>query len=220
MKQLQHYIDYTFKNKALLTRALTHRSAHENHNERLEFLGDSILNLVISDYLFHTFPQKTEGELSRLRASIVRGETLAEIAQSMQLGRYLALGVGELKSGGHRRASILADAFEALIAAIYLDSDFHTCREIILKLCASKLTDNLSDHTVKDPKTRLQEHLQQLKQPLPQYELIKMTGEMHEQYFHVCCQIQNPVRTTTGSGITRRKAEQIAAQAMIEFLKF
>lgn len=163
LKRLCRTLGYEFTKVELLTQALTHRSAANKHNERLEFLGDSILSIVISDALYHQFPKATEGDLSRMRATLVRGDTLAIIAQEFKLGEYLLLGPGELKSGGHRRESILADAVEAIIGAIYLDSDLECCRKLLLQWYETRLKEIQPGINQKDAKTLLQEHLQGFK---------------------------------------------------------
>ena len=160
LQALCRTLDYTFKQRALLHQALTHRSATGLNNERLEFLGDAILSLVIAEDLYARYPRAKEGELSRLRSSLVKGETLAELAQELSLGDYLKLGPGELKSGGFRRSSILADAFEALLGAIYLDSGLEACRRVVLRLFQDKLAQLPKPAQLKDPKSRLQEYLQ------------------------------------------------------------
>ncbi len=217
--RLTRTIGYQFKNQDLLIQALTHRSAAHKHNERLEFLGDSILSIVISDALYHQFPKSTEGDLSRMRASLVCGDTLAVIAQEFVLGDYLKLGPGELKSGGFRRESILADAVEAVIGAIYLDSDLETCRKLVLAWYDRRLKKIKPDVSHKDPKTLLQEHLQGLKRPLPEYKVIDIKGEAHNQTFTVECAVDNMHEPETGVGGSRRKAEQNAAAQMLEQLK-
>lgn len=212
LRRLSKLLGYTFQEPALLRQALTHRSYGTPHNERLEFLGDSVLSLSISTKLFHDFPKLTEGDLSRVRAHLVKEPTLAEIAQEMALGDYLFLGEGELKSGGFRRPSILADALEAIMGAIYLDSSFvETCQvidalyaPIIAKLDPKKLS--------KDPKTQLQEYLQSLKLPLPQYIIVATEGEAHEQHFKLECVIPELDIRAPGEGASRRKAEQEAAK--------
>jgi ribonuclease-3 len=207
-------LNYVFKNKALLKQALTHRSANAINNERLEFLGDSLLSTVIANALFHRFPQNSEGQLSRSRASLVKGEMLSIIAQEIGLGDFLILGQGELKSGGFRRASILADALEAIFAAIYLDSDFLHCQQVILELFEHRLNNAHLNENLKDYKTQLQEYLQSHKLTLPQYKLTKVEGETHDQIFYITCKVPGLNLTTEGSGSTRRKAEQDAAQKL------
>ena len=215
--RLEERLGYTFSDPALLQRALTHRSAGNNNNERLEFLGDAVLGCVIADELFRNFPHVREGRLSRLRSSLVRRETLAEIGQQLDIGDFLQLGPGERKSGGHRRASILSDAVEAIFGAIYLDSDFIHSQQCILRLYADRLA-SLSDKVVlKDAKTRLQELLQSRHLELPTYTLLNAGGQAHARQFEVLCEVagQAPCR---GSGSSRRHAEQQAASRMLEQL--
>ena len=208
---------YQFRNENVLAEALTHRSATVRNNERLEFLGDSILNCVIAGELFNEYPQASEGELSRLRASLVNQDTLAGLARILHLGEYLNLGGGELKSGGFRRASILADALEAVFGAVYLDSDFATCRQVILRLYSNALA-NLPDvNKLKDPKTRLQEFLQARQQALPTYNVLEITGEAHDQRFKIECVLTEIC--TVAVGTSRRKAEQEAARKALELLE-
>lgn len=215
--QLLNKIDFRFENEELFVAALTHRSAGQNNNERLEFLGDAILGMVIAAELYKRFPDASEGELSRLRASLVRGETLAEIARDLEIGALLHLGPGELKSGGYRRDSILADAFEAILGAIYLDSDFETCKRVLLSLFANRLN-NISPATIqKDPKTQLQEYLQSRQIALPDYTVIDVTGEAHAQIFTVECNVAG-IEAATATGSSRRKAEQAAAEKTLIML--
>lgn len=217
LKRLEKRIGYTFENFALLKQALTHRSALGEHNERLEFLGDSILSFAISTDLYLRFPKVNEGDLSRMRATLVCGKMLAEIGREFQLGDCLILGPGELKSGGFRRDSIIADGVEAIIGAIFLDSDIDTTKALILKWFASRLNTIQPGISQKDPKTRLQERLQSRKQPLPVYEVIEIKGEAHNQRFTMSCAIEG-LKPVQGQGTSRRKAEQIAAEKMLEIL--
>jgi ribonuclease-3 len=215
---LERTLGYSFKNTTLFDMALTHRSYRGANNERLEFLGDAILSLVIAEYLYVSFPNAKEGQMSRLRSLLVKGVTLAEIGKAFKVGDYLNLGGGELKSGGFRRESIIADAVESLIGAIYLDSDHHTCKEVVLKWYKDRL-DNLSlDDTEKDPKTRLQEYLQAVKKELPIYEVKQVTGEAHDQMFTVICIIDSLSVNTAGEGSSRRHAEQRAAKKALKQL--
>ncbi|OMH38124.1 ribonuclease III [Motiliproteus sp. MSK22-1] len=213
LNKLSKSLGYQFKDSQLMELALTHRSCGNNNNERLEFLGDSILNFVIADALFQQFPKAKEGQMSRLRARLVKGVTLAELAREMDLGEYLRLGSGELKSGGFRRESILADAVEALIGAIYLDSGLEQCRNRILSWYQSRLQSLSLDDTQKDPKTRLQEFLQSRRAELPKYHLIKVEGEAHAQTFYIECEIAFLGQSTHGQGSSRRIAEQVSAEA-------
>lgn len=216
--RLQRALGYEFTDPQLLTLALTHRSAGGHNNERLEFLGDSIVNHIIAEALYQQFPKSREGDMSRMRASLVRGETLAEVARELQLGDYLQLGPGERKSGGHRRGSILADAFEAVVGAILLDSDVEQCRSCVLRWFASRLQLLTSGAGDKDAKTRLQEYLQGRNNPLPEYELLGVLGEDHNQQFQVACRLQKPTLLVEGAGSSRRKAEQAAASVALEVL--
>ncbi|MCW5196494.1 ribonuclease III [Buchnera aphidicola (Pemphigus obesinymphae)] len=209
--RLQQTLGYTFVQKELLTQALTHRSANSNHNERLEFLGDSILSFVIANALYHHFPYVNEGDMSRMRATLVRGNTLAEIASEFDLGDYLQLGQGELKSGGFRRESILANTVEALIGSIFLDSNIDIVAELILKWYAKRLKKISPGDTQKDPKTRLQEYLQAKHLPLPTYLVEQVYGEAHNQVFTIHCEISGITERSVGIGPSRRKAEQDAA---------
>lgn len=208
----------TFNNLQLFTMALTHRSASSNNNERLEFLGDSILGFVIALKLYDIFPEAPEGVLSRLRASLVNQGSLAELARELQLGDYLLLGSGELKSGGFRRDSILSDALEAIIGALFLDQGMEICRQWTEHLFAEKLNRLSLDNWQKDPKTQLQELMQSKKMDLPEYTLINMSGLGHEQMFKVKCTIPLIEDACFGTGISRKKAEQAAAESMLELI--
>lgn len=208
----------TFNNLQLFTMALTHRSASSNNNERLEFLGDSILGFVIALKLYDIFPEAPEGVLSRLRASLVNQGALAELARENQLGDYLLLGSGELKSGGFRRDSILSDALEAIIGALFLDQGMEICRQWVEHLFAEKLNRLSLDNWQKDPKTQLQELMQSKKLDLPEYTLINMSGLGHEQMFTVKCTIPLTEDACVGKGISRKKAEQAAAERMLELI--
>ncbi|GJM08326.1 MAG: ribonuclease 3 [Lysobacteraceae bacterium] len=212
-------LGYTFQNTALRDQALTHRSAGRRHNERLEFLGDGILNFVIAEALFRKFPDAPEGDLSRLRARLVRGETLAKVATELDLGKALIMGSGEMKSGGQRRSSILADVVEALLGAIYIDGGFAPCRETILRLFAERLINLPPADELKDPKTRLQEWLQGRGHPVPEYSLIDSWGEEHQRTFRCQCKVKPDPGPFYGEGRSRRKAEQLAAMAALERLK-
>lgn len=209
---LQRKLGYSFAQASQLQQALTHRSHSAQHNERAEFLGDSVLNCCIAYELYGKFADLKEGELSRLRANLVRQETLAELAQELELGAYLRLGEGELKSGGFRRPSILADGLEALLGAVFLDGGFVAAQGVVRGLYAS-LLDQLDPETLgKDPKTLLQELLQARRLPLPQYAVVATRGAAHQQLFEVECQIPQLAIRTTGFGASRRIAEQEAAQ--------
>lgn len=211
-------LGYRFRSSATLQLALTHRSAATQHNERLEFLGDSILGLIISEALYQRFDSTREGELTRLRASLVKGETLAEVARGIELGGCIALGSGELKSGGRDRSSILADAMEALLGAVFLDGGYDAAREVILGLFAARLDALEPDRESKDPKTRLQEWLQARHYALPVYSIASVTGDPHNQHFVVQCSIAEPACETQGEGSSRRRAEQSAADSALAAL--
>ncbi len=219
LKRLEKKLGYLYVNDDLLKRAITHRSAGSRHNERLEFLGDSILSLVIAETLYHRFPDVSEGDMSRMRATLVREKTLAELAREFDLGEYLILGPGELKSGGYRRESILADTVEAIIGSIYLDSDMERIRTLLLQWYASRLDEIRPGADQKDPKTRLQEFLQGRRRPLPSYAVIKVKGEAHNQEFTVQCDIEGMEAPVIGVGSSRRKAEQSAAEKALEQLQ-
>ena len=214
--KLLKLLDYQFKDESLLQDALTHRSASARNNERMEFLGDSILNFVIAEELFIKYPQYPEGDLSRLRASLVNKDGLALVAQDLQLGDFLRLGSGELKSGGFRRHSILADAVEAIFGAVLMDSDFESCKQLILRLYKTQLSNVADPAMLKDPKTRLQELLQSRKLPLPVYEVTEIKGKAHQQDFSIRCSIEDLSIETHSHAASRRKAEQIAAEDAIE----
>jgi ribonuclease-3 len=218
LERLQRALGYTFNDRSLLELALTHRSVGRVNNERLEFLGDSIVNHVIAEALYNKFPDAREGSLSRMRASLVRGDTLAGIGRELKLGDYLQLGSGERKSGGHRRNSILADAVEAIAGAILLEAGVEPCRRCLLDWFDSRLTDLSESDDGKDPKTRLQELLQGRGLALPEYDLIDVSGEDHAQLFTVSCFIASAKLRTEGEGSSRRKAEQAAASVALEQL--
>lgn len=211
-------IDYRFQSSALLEQALTHRSLGPGHYERLEFLGDSLLSMVIAEALYLQRPHDSEGDLSRLRSRLVRDVTLARVAGELGLGDHLRLGAGELKSGGFLRESILADAVEALIGAIYLDGGFESARRVVLELFAERMADLPDADSLKDPKSRLQELLQGRGHELPEYQVVGESGADHAKRFEVECRagaLADPVRAEAAS---RRKAEQMAAQLMFERL--
>ena len=206
---------YSFNDVELLNEALTHRSYATKNNERLEFLGDGILNFVIADELFKQYPDVQEGDLSRLRATLVNKESLAEIAEQLNLGEVILLGTGELKSGGFRRPSILADAVESILGAVYSDGGFESCRDLIVRLYAKRLASPADLQSLKDPKTRLQELLQSRRFSLPEYQVVNITGQAHSQIFHVRCSIDKMNIKVDGEGKSRRKAEQVAAEKAI-----
>lgn len=211
-------IGHAFKDESLLWQALTHRSHAAKHNERLEFLGDGILNFLAAEALYQRFPEQPEGVLTRMRARLVREETLAELAQDLALGDCLRLGSGELKSGGYRRASTLADAFEAVIAAIYLDAGMDAAKDFVMRHLASRFEGLMSQAIDKDPKTRLQEWCQARGMPLPIYTLLSQTGEAHALVFEVSCQIKG-YPTTQAVANSRRRAEQAAASDLLAILE-
>lgn len=201
-----------------MSRALTHRSAGGEHYERLEFLGDAVLGLVISAELLTRRPQAPEGDLSRLRASLVRERTLAQIAAELSVGDYLNMGPGETRNGGFRRASILADAVESLIGAVFLDAGFTCARDMVVRLFAQRLDNLPVADSLKDPKTRLQEWLQARTRPVPEYSIVSVTGEAHKQTFTARCNLTDQTCSSEGVGAGRRRAEQAAAQHMLEKL--
>jgi ribonuclease-3 len=218
LKQLATRLGYQFHNSDFLETALTHRSANKNHYERMEFLGDAVLNLVISSELYCRDANASEGELSRLRAHLVKGESLSKIATELALGDFLRLGSGELKSGGYRRKSILADVLESIIGAIYLDAGFHAAQEFILRVFADRIERAGDLKELKDPKTRLQELLQAKALPLPSYEVVKTSGQAHNQVFEVSCTVSILDKAVYGNGSSRRKAEQAAAEKVLELI--
>lgn len=212
-------LDYIFNRPELLRQALTHRSHSVPHNERLEFLGDSVLNCAVAALIFRHFPDLPEGSLSRVRANLVNQKVLAELAQTLDLGKLIRLGEGELRSGGDRRPSILADALEAVLGAIYLDGGFAQAEKIVASLFASSLQELDARTQGKDPKTLLQEYLQSRRLALPQYAVVATSGEAHQQQFRVECVISKPDIRTLGEGATRRSAEQHAARQAYEQLQ-
>ncbi len=209
-------IDHVFGNERLLHQALTHRSFGAPHYERLEFLGDSLLNLVAADLLWKAHPHATEGDLSRLRSRLVRDATLAEIAKELELSQSLKLGIGEKKSGGFCRESILADVVEALIGAVYLDAGFDRAYAVVSDLLATRLAKLPPADTLKDPKTKLQEHLQGQGVSLPEYQVLEEHGADHAKEFVVSCSVEGPWSPTKARASNRRKAEQIAADLMLK----
>ena len=215
---LQQAIGHRFTRPELLQQAVTHRSFGSPHNERLEFLGDSIVNCVIAIALFERFGELREGDMSRLRANLVRQEALYRLADGLKLGDYLRLGEGEMKSGGHRRPSILADALEAIFAAVFLDAGFEGAKAVIDRLYAASLAGLDPARALKDPKTALQEWLQGRRMPLPKYSLADTRGEAHQQEFEVECEIAGLGLKTRGIGVSRRAAEQQSAQRALELL--
>lgn len=212
-------LGYRFAQPALLQRALTHRSHSAAHNERLEFLGDSVLNCAIAKYLFDTYPDLPEGDLSRLRSNLVNQQTLATLAEKLNLGEHLLLGEGERKSAGHRRPSILADSLEALFGAVLLDADFETAEKVVLGLYVPHIAQTDLQALGKDAKTLLQEFLQGRKLALPQYNVAEIKGEAHAQTFVVSCEIAQLGLNTRGEGASRRIAEQIAAERAYQLIQ-
>lgn len=210
--RLREVLDYDFRAQSLLQTALTHRSFSKTNNERLEYLGDAVLGLFIAERLFLMFPQAAESELTRLRASLVNRETLAQLARELDLGSHIRLGKGERNSGGQEKESLLCDAMEALVGAVYLDSDLATCHRVLLKLYAP-LLDELALETIeKDPKTELQERMQAQGKPLPSYHIIAATGEAHDRLFTVACQVEGLDEPVSATGKSKKIAEQNAAK--------
>ncbi len=218
-QRLEQRLGYQFENQRQLQLALTHRSHGATNNERLEFLGDSILNFIIGDALFSRFPDVREGQLSRLRSQLVKGETLAELARAFEMGDCLILGEGEQKSGGRSRDSILADSVEAIIGAIYTERGLDVCRERVLSWFASRLDAIGIDTSAKDAKSRLQEYLQAQRQPLPEYAVINIGGEGHAQVFTIECRVVLAKKPTQASASSRREAEKQCALLMLKQLK-
>jgi ribonuclease-3 len=208
-------LGHAANDRALFVAALTHRSAAARNNERLEFLGDAVLNLLVAEMLYTRFPSASEGDLSRLRASLVSSRPLATIAQRIGLGEELQLGSGELKTGGFRRESILADAFEATVGAVYLDGGLDAARAVVQRFCQPLLEALPQLAELKDPKTRLQEWLQSRGMPLPTYVVEQVTGEPHDQHFAVLCEVPSLELAAPGTGSSRRRAEQDAAQRVL-----
>ncbi len=211
-------LGHRFSNATLLEQALTHRSAGRCNNERLEFLGDALLNLIVAEFVFEQYPRASEGEMTRARASLVNGAALAELAREARLGEHLVLGPGELKTGGFRRDSILADTFEALIAAVYLDAGWEACRTLVRGLFSERVV-AAEGKVAKDPKTLLQELLQAHSLPLPDYRLRASHGDDHDKIFEVDCHIEALALTSNGHGSSRRSAEQTAAAALLDQAK-
>ena len=212
-------LNIRFGNEELLERSLTHRSAGRDNNERLEFLGDAVLNFVVAEALYGRIPHATEGVLTRVRAELVRRSTLAGFARVLDLGSALNLGVGERKSGGRNRESILCDAFEALVGAYYLDAGLEACRSWLEELLAERMETALNARCAKDPKTELQEFLQARGLPLPAYTVSEVSGAAHEQLFTVACEAVGLARPAAGTGTSRRDAEQAAARQTLEVLR-
>lgn len=219
LKLLQQHLGYAFEDPALAQRALTHKSADRENNERLEFLGDALLGYVIAEALFQRFPAASEGDLSRIRAGLVNKSTLADIARGIDLGFQLELSTGEIKSGGKCRDSILSDAVEALIAAVYLDGGIDACKKLVLRLSAPGINKISLTEEQKDGKTRLQELLQSRKLKLPEYTVVEIAGQAHDQTFTVQCKVDLLAEVQQGSGKTKRVAEQEAAQKVLLLLQ-
>ena len=215
---LAQSLSYEFNDAHLLQQALTHRSCPGENNERLEFLGDAVLDFVISEVVYRSHPNAPEGDLSKLRASLVKDTSLGQLAMDLGLGEHLILGGGERKSGGHRRESILADALEALFGAVYLDAGIDAAVAVITQAFGDRLHNLPSVEDLRDPKTRLQEWLQARGFGLPEYELVKVSGKAHRQKFDVSCSIQDGGQVSTGSGTTRRNAEQESAREMLAII--
>ena len=215
---LANTLDYQFNDSQLFEQALTHRSASGLSNERLEFLGDAVLDFVVSEIVYDALPDADEGDLSRLRASLVKDTTLAQLASKLGLGEHLILGSGERKSGGHRRESILADALEAVFGAVFLDAGYAPSREVIENAFGDRLLDLPDPSELRDPKSRLQEWLQARQMDLPEYDLVNVTGEAHRQQFEVRCTIAGSKAAATGNGASRRSAEQQSAERMLSQL--
>ena len=207
-------LGHAFSDRMLLEQALTHRSAGRHNNERLEFLGDALLNVIVAEFVYEQYPKASEGDMTRLRAALVNGTALAELAREEDLGESLVLGPGELKTGGFRRESILSDTFEALIAAIYLDAGWESCRGVVRRLFASRVID-AEGKVAKDAKTSLQELLQAYALDLPTYALISTHGDDHEKVFEVACAIDSLGLLAHGRGTSRRAAEQAAAEGIL-----
>lgn len=214
-RRLARALGHPFAREDLLQQALTHRSVGAVNNERLEFLGDALIGFTVAEALLARFPQADEGTLSRMRASLVKRESLAEVARALQLGDYLRLGAGELRTGGHTRDSILADALEAVLGAVYLDSGFSAARAVTMALFAAYLEQLDGSRAGKDPKTRLQELLQARHRPIPEYEVLTVGGSQHAQSFTVRCMLADDGQVTRGEGSSRRRAEQASAEAML-----
>jgi ribonuclease-3 len=215
-RRLERAIGHRFDRTDLLETALTHRSAGSGNNERLEFLGDALIGFLIAEELWDRFPEADEGNLSRMRASLVKREALAFLARGLDLGDYLHLGAGEVRTGGHERDSILADALEAVLGAVYLDAGFVPTRDLVRRLFATRLDQTSLARSGKDPKTRLQEWLQARRRPLPEYSVVATGGDQHAQTFIVSCALSDASLVTQAEDSTRRRAEQAAAEAMLE----
>lgn len=219
LSPLEKILGYSFNNLSLLEQALSHRSYAKKNYERLEFLGDSLLSMFMADAVYHKFPQANEGELSRLRSYLVKGETLAALAREFSLGEYLFLGEGELKSGGFRRSSILEDALESTIGAIYLDSDIKCCEASVLRWFSTRLDELTMAFVEKDPKTRLQEYLQERGRKLPNYNVVRETGKSHVREYEVEVDLGEKFPKYSAVASSKRVAEKLAAIAILEYLE-
>lgn len=207
-------LGHAFSDAHLLEQALTHRSAGRRNNERLEFLGDALVNLIVAEFIYEQYPRASEGDMTRLRASLVSGSALADLARMAEVGDLVRLGPGELKTGGFRRESILADTFEALVAAIFLDAGWATCRSVVRAQFAARIVDG-DAMASKDAKTSLQEVLQARGMALPVYDLVSSTGEEHAKVFEVSCTVASLGLNASGTGLSRRAAEQMAAEQVL-----
>ncbi|MFZ9963052.1 MAG: ribonuclease III [Burkholderiales bacterium] len=219
MKDLEHKLNYQFKNPDLLLEALTHRSYGATNNERLEYLGDAALNLIIANYLFRTFPDLVEGEMTRVRAVLVNQDGLSRVARNLDIGSHIKLGGGEVKTGGAERASILADALEAIVGALYIDSGFENAETVVLGMYSEILQGIDPQDVAKDSKTLLQEYLQAKKFKLPIYNVVEVSGEAHEQHFVVDCVLGELKVSAQGSGVSRKSAEQAAAREVLKLIE-
>ena len=215
---IRNVLGHEFRDAELLNKALTHRSFSRNHNERLEFLGDALLGMFIADALFAKFPEAAESDLTRLRSSLVNKETLARLARQLDLGNHIKFGIGEHKSGGWQKKSLLSNAMEALIGAVYLDSDLENCRSFILALYACLLDELTIENIPKDPKSELQEYLQANKKSLPAYHVIAEEGEAHNRMFTIECRIDGIAGPVVAKGRNKRDAEQAAASAALKII--
>jgi ribonuclease III len=218
-RRLARRLGHRFRREDLLDQALTHRSAGGVNNERLEFLGDALIGFVVAEALVGCLPEADEGTLSRMRAALVKREALAALARGLGLGEYLRLGAGELRTGGYNRDSILADALEAVLGAVYLDGGFDTARTVAMGLFGASLGEVSAAPAGKDPKTQLQELLQAQRRPIPEYQVLSIEGSQHAQAFRVSCLLPDEGTCTQGEGSSRRRAEQAAAQAMLAGLR-
>lgn len=218
MQAFEAKLGYAFSQPQLLTQALTHRSFSADHNERLEFLGDAVLNLAIASLLYERLNAGDEGDLSRVRASLVKQQSLYECANDLGIANLLRLGDGECRSGGQHRPSILADALEAVLGAVYLDAGYAAAEGVVKRLFGQLAVDSQRLNVEKDPKTQLQERMQKMKKSLPHYQVIATEGAAHLQKFNVLCTVSDPVQTTRGQGASRRAAEQEAAKEMLKLL--